>query len=372
MGKESFGSVLLLFGICQIIMTTSGTSLNNTRLLMETEYQKKGVIGDFNLLLICITALSVLIIPVSYILLDSKVFVIQILILAVLVAFGIANEYLVVQYRLQLNYTRILLYSTYLSLGYILGLLLFKITKEWLLVLLLGYVVSFIYNYRNTTLLREPFVKTVLSKATNIKFINLLGASGLSSALLYLDRIILFPLVGGERVSIYYSASVVGKLIASIIGPLASILLSYIVRVERLTTRAFLVFNGILLIVGFIGYWICVFISGPLINILYSDWAVESMTLILYTNAIAVLGIYSTMLNPILLRFTKSYYQVIIQICYIALYLGCSLLLLGKYGLRGFAIGILIASVGKIALMLIIGYAVLAKQNSGQQKSQTN
>ena len=56
----------------------------------------------------------------------------------------------------------------------------------------------------------------------------LLGTNGLNNINLYLDRLILLPLIGGRAVTLAFLSTFVGKMLATFMYPVNNVLLSYI------------------------------------------------------------------------------------------------------------------------------------------------
>ena len=53
-----YGTIVTAMGLINTVVGGLGTSLNNTRLIMNSEYGKKKLIGDFNFVLICASLIS--------------------------------------------------------------------------------------------------------------------------------------------------------------------------------------------------------------------------------------------------------------------------------------------------------------------------
>ena len=72
----------------------------------------------------------------------------------------------------------------------------------------------------------------------------------MNSIVKYADRLILYPLLGGVAVSIYYSATIISKLISLAVTPLSTVILSYFSKMESLKRRTFYVMLSVGLTVG--------------------------------------------------------------------------------------------------------------------------
>ena len=91
-----------------------------------------------------------------------------------------------------------------------------------------------------------------------------------------MDRLLLFPLAGGAIASIYFSASIIGKIVTLISSPISNVFLSYFVRIKQLTMKnlyGLLILSGILEIMA---YGVILLISPLLLRLLYPQWWAES------------------------------------------------------------------------------------------------
>ncbi|MHB9153668.1 MAG: lipopolysaccharide biosynthesis protein [Spirochaetales bacterium] len=354
-GADSYGLMLTLIGISQIGIGVSGNTLNNLRLLSDREYVEKGISGDFNLLLVYSLFMNTLIMGFATWYYNSKFDFINIISIIAISSLGIIYSYLAVEYRLKLDYRRILINSIWQAVGYGVGFGAFIILGYWQVIFISGYIASVVHIVLTTSLLKEPLHKTIFFSATSKRMAYLVGAVALSSVLTYLDRLLLYPLLGGKQVSIYYTASLIGKVLALVAVPMAGVFLSYIAKTDSIKPRQYMILVVILLSICFIGYWVCLWMSTPMIRILYPDWATETLVYVPFTAATAMIGIFATMLNPLILRFSKMQWQIAIQSIYMAFYISISLFSLSKWGLLGFCIGVLIATSIKALIMIPIG-----------------
>lgn len=164
--------------------------------------------------------------------------------------------------------------------------------------------------------------------------------------------------------SVYNTASLVGKMLILISAPLNSFVLSYLVRMNTIKIkiqRKYLVGAIGLLTIVYLG---CVLIGYPLTNLLYPDWARESQQFIPITVAASLFTLVGNLLNTIIIRFYKTSYQIAVQGANLALYLVLSLSFLYKWGLFGFSIG-----VATVAFIKMIVLAVVIRFSHIQEKS---
>lgn len=352
-GADRYGSLLLVLGILNIGVGVFGSTLNNARLIDNQLYEKDK--GDYPLLLVifclCSSMFTFFALRLYQIPLDW--FAYGVLISTSILA--VSNSYLVSEYRIRLNYKNILLSKLFLTIGYGCGLLFFYHTKRWELIFFTGYCLEFIYVMSSTQISREPYIITLNIKGTLRRLLFLILSAALGSVLTYLDRLIIFPVFGGNELSIYYAASLVGKTLSLATGPMSGVLLSYIVKINSVTKKQYALYCFILLMITSLGFLICLIISKPLIGLLYPDLLSASLLYIPYTVGASMFTVFYSFVWPFVLRFGKNPYPLIITVLKTVVYLSLSLMLIKAYGILGIAIASLFASATQALVVFLLG-----------------
>ena len=354
LGIESNGLYLTLMSLNYFVIGITASVLNTVRMLQNEEYENKSFLGDFNIFFVGYAVLLAIVMPIGFILYSGSTNIVDILLFILIAWLYLYHDYIFAQYRLQLNYKKILINNIILVVGYFLGLGLFFIYPKWQIVIISAYLLGAIYDFFNTTFIREPLRITPMFKKTAKKISLLTCSQTLSSLTTYCDKLLLFPLLGGESVSVYTSASIVGKILLLLSSPLNSVLLSYLVKMDSLGAK--LSKKKIGLLAGFLilAYAFCVIIGFPLTSFLYPDWASESQKYIPLTVAISALALLSNLLNTVVIRFYKTSFQVILQGINLVVYLSFALSFIYFWSLWGFCIGSAIAGILKMLILLIV------------------
>lgn len=363
LGDAQYGLVITLVSLSTLLSQPFGSVLNNIRLLTYTEYEKNNITGDFNILLlgaIIINSFTMIFGTIYY---EGTFSFISIVLILILSCFDLIRQYSIVSFRIKLNYKAIVINNFILGIGYLLGLVLFLITGYWQFIYILGSALSLYYIMRNSNLLKEKLTRTQYFKITTYKSSVLLLSSFMGNILLYADKLLIFPLLGPTAVSIYYTATLLGKIISMAITPISSVMLSYLAKMEKMKVKNFIYVISFTLIVGVIGYFATILISSPVLNFLYPNWAKKSMELIQVTTATAIIGMIGSVINPIILRFNNVNWQIIISGTNLIVYIICVVIFYNLYGLIGFSIGVLLASIFKLLLMISI-YIFNYRKNS--------
>lgn len=361
--QEDYGLILTVMGIINTFGVAVGNSLNNTRLLVEKEYQEKQIIGDFNI----IFYLNIIFSSIFIFLLFTNIMKMSLsesilgLILMMLISY---RAYYTVGYRIIINYKKIVITNLLAASGYIGGVILIDPLNTWIIAFIIGELLSCIYVYITSGVTNEKFAKTILMNVTLKKYIYIFSSSFLSSGMLYLDRFLVFPLLGASEVSIYTVASYLGKTVGIVMNPISSVLLTYYAKEDKLTISNFikrvLLFSLISLIL-----FIFIMIFGiPVIRLLYPSIINEALPYFGVANLAAVILVLGNTIHPIVLRFAHSKWQLIIQIVYFILYLVGSFIGIQVNGLLGFCLGVLIANLFRVLFMIIIVLLTLKKEKN--------
>lgn len=353
-GEEQYGIVITFISLFTVLSFPFGNVLNNIRLLLNRKYEENNYSGDFNILLLYSMGISAILVAFCTFFYEGNLLITSILLMILITSLNLTREYYVVSFRIVINYKKILINNIILAAGYVIGTILFQYTGAWQTIYILGFGCSLLYIIKNSTLWKEPFEKTILFKSTTYKSSVLLGSSLLSNVLSYADKLLLFPLLGPVSVSIYYTSTIVGKIISMIINPINGVILSYLSKMEKIQLKIFLSIILVTSFIGLIGYFFTVFISPFVLNFLYPSWAEESLKYIYITSATAIVELMISVINPFILKFNNINWQFVINGTNIIVYLVSTIVLYNFYGLAGFCMGILVSSTYQFILMISI------------------
>lgn len=351
-GSEAYGLIVSMIALINTVPVAIGNSLCNTRQLLEGTYRKQGLLGDFNLLLIVFSVAGSLVtlcvsLSYGYGLLDT-------LLICLSGVFMLLFNYLVVEYRLTLNFQGVVIANAVATVGTVVGAILFFAVGIWQLILIIGYLFGSLYISVRTKVLEGGLRKTPLWKKTCKLEITLLFSLVFLGLVNYGDRLILLPLQGSSAVSIYYIASLVGKLLVTVIAPMSTVILSYAARSEKLSRRKTIGLLCVSLTIGII-FWIVTIIFAPyVIEFLYPNEAVEAVKYVPIVTAVAVIQSLCSVLNPTLLRFYSAKWQIVSNALAFTMLSVLGTVLSSSLGLIGFCMGCFIAMLFKLALILFL------------------
>ena len=355
LGSERFGQYLTLMSLNFFIVGITAAVLNTVRMLQNEEYEKKGIKGDFNIIILVYAVIITIALPTGWFFYTRTNNLVDIVLYLIIGYLYLYHDYIFSQYRLRMQFSKILVNNTLLVAGYIVGIVLFtRLVPKWQIVIITSYTIGAIYDYINTDFIKEPIRKTVLFTPTLKMVLTLTAANALHYAVNYFDKLLLQPLLGGTSVSIYSTASLVGKMLLLVSSPLSTLVLSYLVKIDQFKIK--ITKKMILALIGSMAvfYGICVVVGYPITQLLYPDWASESQKYIPITAAGGVFNFASGLLNVILIRYYKTNLQIVIQGLNLVLYLSLCMLLLSIWSLMGFSIGVTLTAFIRFVVLLVI------------------
>lgn len=350
---DEYGLILTTMGIINVIGVSLGNPLNNTRILLQPQYQRKNISGDYNLIFLVALAINfVLVFTIISIYYKAVNFTaLGATITSSLVLF---RSYFSADYRIKIDYKRNLYASLFGLLGYIIGILITIMSDIWINTFIFGELFACIYIFFTAEIVRDKFVITALFRKSLYKYTYILIAAVLSSLMVYMDRFFIYPVLGPEYVSIYNVASFLGKTVGVVMGPIAGVLLTYYVKETDLSTETFCK-RTIMFTCFSILCYLLILLMGPYASkILYPTIAESSMPYFAIANLGVIVFILGNLIQPTLLRYSNERWQPVIQGVYFILYIILGYGGMALYGLIGYCYAILIVNVIRVILMVHI------------------
>jgi len=336
-------------------VATLGNTLNNIRMISNAEYKKQGVQGDFKIILFGALIAGIVILLAVNRFLFVMHYVTNIILIATLII-ALCRSYFSVEYRLFLNFNMSMICNVVIALGYVIGILIVHVTKLWPLAFLIGELSGFIFIFFTTDIMKEAVGKTILWKRTLSQYNTLIVSGLIGSLIVYLDRLILFPTLGGDAVATFSVASFFGKSLGLLFTPIAGVLLSYYSQLHfQMTRRLFWQINLFVLILSVIFYVITYFAAPWFTGLLYPTLIDRASPYIMLANLGAILAVASSMTQPAILRFSPMWLQIVVQVVYGSIYLFGGVILLKYYSITGFCVASIIANVIRLLILYWVG-----------------
>lgn len=355
LGGDNYGLLLTVYSIWMLAANATGGALNNIKLLRNNCYMDENIEGDYPIILkrwslwsavICFIVIG----------LYCNFEVLHCVLGAIVAILIFSSNYFEAGFRIHLNYLYIAINGLILSAGFLLGFFLFKKTGIWELVFITGYGCACVFSALKSGIAFEKKQKTKIYKETLNDSYNLAAANLLGNLTTYADKLVLFPLIGGTLLSIYYAASFLGKITGILVNPINGVILSYISRWDNSQKK----FMKTVILLGFsivlLGYFLTILIGRPVIQLLYPQWVDEVMVYLPVTTVTIMLGVFNSIISPFVLKYCKTQWQVAISLGSSFIYFASALLLWKKLGLMGFCIGTIIGALSRTIIMLLIYY----------------
>ncbi len=350
MGADRYGFVVAIFAFFSLMPGVMGNSLNNVRLIRETEWGAEAD-ADFNILQVAFAVLGALIVSL-YAACNGFLDAWGLAAIALTAFLWVLREYGCVGFLLAMDYASILCNSFCLSVGYLLGYVLFLFSGVWTMVFLVGQAASVAYIAVRLRLHRAGVAPSGHLRALAKDSLLLMVSTFVARSASYCDRVVLYPLIGGSSVAVYYAATLVPKLVNTVASSMNSVVLSFLSHRKTAPRRELLLVLGVGLGVCALCYGVVLAIAPLILSVLYPQFVDASLSLLPVVTATAFTVVLSTLVSPYVLKYRPLRWQMTVSVVSLALYLVAALVLLSLFGLMGFCAGALLAELGRLAILL--------------------
>jgi len=357
MGEAAFGNYQSIFAVVSIMGTTFGVAANYSRMVRSRD--KKDTNGDYNIFLTVIAVLCVAVAAGTLIVYKSFSAA-HFILLSVLTVATVLRYYGDVNYRMKLNYKGFFVYYAIITAGYCIGLLLFKfVSPVWMLTILAGEVAAILFVLFNGDIFKgKDLMRRSPEFSGTMKSVGVLSATNLLSAVAQQsDKIILGLAMGGEAVTTFYVATLLGKVISLLTTPLNGVLIGYLTKYEgKFTKKMVAIFTAVLLGLGLLALMGCFIASKIFVKIFYPDVFSEAEQYFFLANAGQIFYFISNCLMTVILRVASEKYQMYINIVYIFIYAATVIPLTMSFGIWGMTIALLVTNGAKFVITSVVGF----------------
>lgn len=360
-----YGTMLTVMGYVNVITLALGNNLCNARLVQQVKYNEKGYIGDFQFLVILMSFISI--ISIGLCCLAMKVSIGVTMGVTVATVATLVKSYYMVTYRIEVNYIKNLLANIFIGVGYIIGVVILIKFLKWPWVFLFGCLMGLLYIYTSSSIIKEPLKKTPLFW-DSFRVTMTLAIGGLvSNATTYLDRFMIYPILGGESVSIYATAAFFAKSLNLLLAPITSVLLSYLTSKRIiLNKKKFITLNIAMAVMGGI-FWMLTVSFGCLITgILYPTLIGNAYKYIPYVSLGIIVGIVGAFSSVVVLACAPIKWQTILPIIKIIIYFILGYKLISTNGLMGLCFAVIITNMCMFIATFVVGF-IAVNNNKGDK-----
>ncbi|MBR3614683.1 MAG: hypothetical protein IKL55_05855 [Clostridia bacterium] len=338
-----YSNIVLYISILNVICNVTGGELGNVRLIRDSEYKNKKIIGDFTRILVLISPIIAVIAFPIFIYLKYSVVGSIFLVLTILMAN--IRLYATCYYRLEQKYLKVILQNVCYLVGIIISLSLFYFYKNIYLLLLIPELISTIYALKKSDLIGMKLQKTVEMLNTVKKFFKLGVVSLLTNLMNYFDKFLIYPMFGAASVAAYYAVNSMTKITSLITNPMSSVILSWVSNSKGENSKNKIIKMTILANIPVI--LIVAILTAPLtyiaLKILYNQYLQEALILIIPISIASGFGTAVTLIKSVLLKFSDTNKLVVSYVIYMIIFMICGYTLSKNYGLMGFAFANLVS-----------------------------
>lgn len=355
LGNDAYGDILYLISLLNTYAISMGTGCNYARMVKSRQGEVNNgcytfMLGLASLIAIPLGVLPALVGNVSMSPVETVLFI--------LLAIGTMwRFYADVEYRLSLHYKGYFLYYLVISVGYGVGILLFFITGLWPLALLPGEIAGLAFVWLRGSILRTGKLPSWQEYLPVLRTVGILFVTNLISNIIFNgDRLLLKNMLGGEAVTIYYQASLLGKTASLIVTPLNSVMIGYLSRYKgELTSKLMSLASLASLALILLGTACCTIGSHILIRLLYPQNYQLVREFFIVANMAQVIYFITNLLTVALLRFLDTRYQMHINVVYAVAFCALCIPSVLLWGMWGFCWALVATCLLRLLTALVLG-----------------
>ena len=352
LGADGFGDVLTLLSVQTVLALSAGAGINYARMANVPRFD--AVNGDYDRLLAVCGGIVALAGAATLFFFDARG--VSFVLYPLLGVFMLLRYYGSVAFRLEINYRKNFLFYILIAVGYVAGVGLFRLTGLWETAMLPGEILAVCYVVLTSTVLRPPLWKTSEYHRQAVRSCGaLIPSQFLTNLTMHADRLLIGALRGGADVSVYYTASLLGKAMAMLTEPIAGVAIGFLARSKSFGRRQFLLCCAASLVCGGALFLVFIPMSPFLIGILYPDVVENASALFLIANGGQILYFIANLLLVIALRFMAEKYQLYINLAYGAAFFALGVPALQTGGLALFCRMALVLNVLRLAAVVLLG-----------------
>ncbi len=354
MPAEEYGAMLTLMGGISVITLSLGSNLFYARMIQKKEYEEKNLTGDFQIILLVLCLMSVFATIAMGIF--FKFTIMMTFSIGTQIVTTILQTYYLVVYRLHIDYKKNLFANCLMSIGYIVGVFYLIKFVNWPWIFTFANLICLLYIAKTTHIITEPIKTTVLFPVA-VKKTSLLIVGGLIGNLsTYLDRFIIYPILGSESVSFYTVSCFFAKTFGLLVAPVISVLLSYLTNNQIiLNKKKYTVINLCFLFMGVAYFGATCIVGKPITKVLYPDLFEDSMTYYLVSSLGVIIGSVGGFNSTTIIALAPTYWQSIMPLIRLIIYLAIGIPFSLLYGLNGFCLGVLVVNCIYCIITFVIG-----------------
>lgn len=363
--ESEFSKIVLYISVYAIITNVLGSELGIVR---QVKNENQNYFSDYNRILLQLIPIIIIISVISLIVLGFGI--VEILLLTITIILGNIRLYSAAYFRTNKDFKNVVIQNLIYLIGIVIGIAILFVSKQIWIPMLLAEVLCLIYDLLKTDLTKGNIAKTTENKNVWKTFRNFGFISFLVNMTTYFDKIIIYPILGENAVSVYYSTSSMSKILALITNPLHGVILSWLKgndeNFKKKITRTTLKVNIPIIILTFI---IGLPITYLAVRILYPQYLESALPLLLPISIGMAFNTVATIVKAILLKYVDSKRLVTSYIIYIIVLAVLGIGMSTFWGIIGFAYA---TAISKITLWILFLYILKNINKLQTRKEETS
>ena len=366
---EFYGDILYLISLMNILAVSMGVACNYARM---TESGKGKSLNLPYMAILGVSSVLGIFLAIFFGAfggVDLSVF--EICLYALLLCLTMWRYYADVEFRMSLNYRQFFLYYLFISIGYGFGILLFRMSELWPLALLPGELFGLIFVFLKGKIFKaDSFANTKYFLGIVRTVLLLFGAEILSTIVFNGDRVVLKHFAGSSAVTVYYLASLLGKTMALLTTPLNGVIVGYLARYKgKISVKIMNIVLGAAALIVLLATVACTVGSHIIVSILYPDDYDGAKAYFIIANLAQIVYFVAGVVTVILLKFSRSRYQIYINVAFAAAFVLICIPMAYFGGLSGFCWGMLLSCAVRFFSGIGLGYYDAIKLRRIEQQS---
>lgn len=363
LGSVDYGTMLTIIGAVNVITLALGNNLASVRLVREQIYKRAGVKGDFQALLAISSIVSGVLSALVCLVFDiAALDAISVVILTITT---VIKSYYIVTFRLILDYKKNLYANIALCIGYVLGAWFLLGRLPWAWAFTLANVLCVIYIAHASNIIRESWDITPQLRSTSKAYALLVSGGLLGNLTTYLDRFVVYPLLGAVSVSTYSVATYFSKGFTLVFSPLTGVLLTYFTQGKvRLTRRSFTFVNVAIILGTFVFVLVCISFGSWITAALYPTLFESARPYILLATVGTAINIASSFNGTVVLALASPIWQTITPAFSLVVYFIVTVCLAEQFGLYGVCVAAIASNLIRFVLNVCVGWSALSESES--------
>lgn len=354
LGHETYGNVLTALSVISVAAVSVGVGINYARMAMVARVDSAN--GDYNaaLLLGGVLCAAAGVLAGQFV---GFTGVASCVLLALVSVAMMLRYYSDVDFRLDVNYRKLLVFYLVLSAGYAAGTFVFRKAGHWQTVFIFAEALSVLFVVLFGKIYRRPFRLSDNRGKVLRSCAQLVGSQLFANFILNCDRMIIRFFMDGTAVTIFYTASLLGKSIALLTGPFNGVIIGFLAKENKtITRRFFMLCVGGACAVGLLLFAVLIPAAPFVIRLLYPGIADSAAPYYRIANAGQIVYFTANLLLVIALRFLPERFQLFVNLGYTVLYLALCVPCLMQGDLLRFLQGALLANAVRFAVIVLTGF----------------